>query len=282
MGTFSLAGKTALITGAGSGIGRAAAIASARRGAALALTDVDEHTLKTTVTEVETRGGTVVAYAAFDISDHDSVLDFAARIHSEMASVDVIMNVAGIATWGRIEDLEHRHWRRTIDIDLMGPISILEAFVPPMIRAGRGGQIANVSSAAGLFGLPIHAPYSAAKFGLRGLSEVLRFDLEHHDIGVSLVCPGAVDTPLVGTVDVVGVSLENRRFAAMVKKFQRRAVTPESAAESMIRGIERRRHMVFTSSDVRLGHWAQRIFPIGYSTVMRVLNRRAMKLIDDS
>ena len=77
-----------------------------------------------------------------------------------------------------------------IDVNLIGPISVLECFVPPMIEAGRGGHLVNVSSAAGLFGLPWHAPYSASKFGLRGVSEVLRFDLRRHGIGVSLVCPG--------------------------------------------------------------------------------------------
>ena len=75
------------------------------------------------------------------------------------------MNVAGIAVWGTIQDLDHDQWRKTIEINLMGPISVLECFVPPMIEARRGGHIVNVSSAAGLFGLPWHAPYSATKFG---------------------------------------------------------------------------------------------------------------------
>src|SRR5699024_11740781 len=112
--------------------------------------------------------------------------------------------IAGISTWGTIDRLSHEHWRRTVDIDLMGPIHVMECFVPPMIEAGRGGQLVNVSSAAGLFGLPWHAPYSAAKFGLRGVSEVLRFDLKRHHIGVSLVCPGGVDTGLVNTLEVAG------------------------------------------------------------------------------
>src|SRR3546814_2885911 len=75
----------------------------------------------------------------------------------------------------------------------MGPIHVMEGFVPPMIAAGHGGHLVNVSSAAGLFGLPWHAAYSASKFGLRGISEVLRFDPARHGIGVSLVCPGGVD-----------------------------------------------------------------------------------------
>src|SRR5262249_35193278 len=142
---------------------------------------------------------------AFDISGVDEVRAFADAVHANHGSVDVVMNIAGIATWGPVERLSHEQWRRTVDIDLMGPIQVIECFVPEMIRGGRGGQIVNVSSAAGLLGLPWHAPYSAAKFGLRGVSEVLRFDLDRHNIGVTLVCPGGVDTPIVTSVDVAGI-----------------------------------------------------------------------------
>lgn len=280
--TFSLDGKLAVITGAGSGIGRAAALASARRGARLALTDIDAAMLESAASEVRQAGGDIVARSALDIADYDAVLEFARSVHSEAGSVDAIMNVAGISTWGRIQDLEHEHWRRTIEIDLMGPIHVLEAFVPEMVRAGRGGQIANVSSAAGLLGLPIHAPYSAAKFGLRGVSEVLRFDLERNGIGVSLVCPGAVNTQLVSTVDIVGISRDDPALNRMITKFQRHAVTPESAAESMLAGMERRKHLVYTSADVRLGYWAQRVFPFAYNLAMRGLNRRVMRLLEKS
>ena len=93
-------------------------------------------------------------------------------------------------------------------------LAVIEAFVPPMIAAGRGGHLVNVSSAAGLFGLPWHAAYSATKFGLRGVSEVLRFDLRPHGIRVSLVCPGAVSSPLVDSVRIVGVDREDPRVRA--------------------------------------------------------------------
>ncbi|MCW2770939.1 MAG: short chain dehydrogenase, partial [Aeromicrobium sp.] len=136
----------------------------------------------------------MVHHEAFDISDEDAVMAFAHRT-LEAGPVDVVMNVAGISTWGRIQDLRSEHWRTCVEVDLMGPIHIMSALVPAMIDAGNGGHVVNVSSAAGLLGLPLHAPYSAAKFGLRGVSEVLRFDLEQHGIGVTLVCPGAVRTP---------------------------------------------------------------------------------------
>src|ERR1700709_869335 len=126
----------------------------------------------------------------------------------------------------------------------MGPIHVIEELVPPMVDAGRGGPLVNVSSAAGLIGLPWHAPYSASKFGLRGVSEVLRFDLRKHGIGVSLVCPGAVKTPLVGTVDIVGVDRESLKMRKLVARFEKRAVTPERVAERIVNAIERNRYMV--------------------------------------
>ena len=273
MGIADLQGKRCLITGAASGIGRSTAIAAANQGAELFLTDRNGEGLERVAAEIRDAGGTVSHFATVDLVDHDAVVAFAAEVHAIAPSMDVVMNIAGISTWGKIEQLEHEHWRRTIDIDLMGPISVLECFVPPMIEARRGGHIVNVSSVAGLFGLPWHAPYSAAKFGLRGVSEVLRFDLRKNRIGVSLVCPGAVKTPLVGTVEIVGVDRDNPKMRKLIALFERRAVTPESVAEKIIEAIEKNRYMVFTSPDGRILHWLQRKFSPLYELVMRVMNR---------
>jgi NAD(P)-dependent dehydrogenase (short-subunit alcohol dehydrogenase family) len=274
-----LAGTTTVITGAGSGIGRATALLAAQRGARLVLTDVSPDTLAETVRLVGAAGGTVAHHEAFDVRDVDAVHAFADRTHSATGPVDVVMNVAGISTWGRIQDLGIEHWRRTVEIDLMGPIHVLAAFVPPMIEARKGGHVVNVSSAAGLFGLPIHAPYSAAKFGLRGVSEVLRFDLEPYRIGVTLVCPGAVDTPLVGTVDIVGVDREDPRVKRAVDSFSRHAVKPEKAAAAIVRGVEKGRYLVYTSRDIQALHLTQRYLPFVYTIIMRVFNQRARALL---
>ncbi|MBB4661529.1 SDR family oxidoreductase [Conexibacter arvalis] len=269
-----LRGRRCLITGAASGIGRATALAAAGRGAVLLLTDVNEEGLAETVARVARAGGTVAWSGAADLADHDAVVALAEEVHGAHGSVDVVMNVAGISVWGPIERLEHRHWRRTVDVSLMGPIHVLEQFVPPMIAAGRGGHVVNVSSAAGLFGLPWHAAYSAAKFGLRGVSEVLRFDLRRHRIGVSLVCPGGVRTPIVQTTEIVGVDRTKPAAAALVRQFERHAKSPEQVAERILDGIERDRYLVYTSADIRVGHLAQRLFPPAYELAMRLLNDR--------
>ncbi len=273
LGVRDLRGKRCLITGAASGIGRATAIAVAAQGAELFLTDRNGEGLEQVVAEIRGAGGTVGHFATVDLVDHEAVVAFAAEVHAIAPSMDIVMNIAGISTWGKIEQLEHEHWRRTIEIDLIGPISVLECFVPPMIEARRGGHIVNVASVAGLFGLPWHAPYSAAKFGLRGVSEVLRFDLRKNRIGVSLVCPGAVKTPLVGTVDIVGVDRDSPKMRRLIALFERRAVSPEKVAEKILEGVEKNRYMVFTSPDGRFLHWLQRKFSPPYELLMRVMNR---------
>ena len=162
----------------------------------------------------------------------------------------------------------------------MGPIHVIECFVPAMIRAGRGGQIANVSSAAGLLGLPWHAPYSAAKFGLRGVSEVLRFDLRRHDIGVTLVCPGGVDTPITESVDIAGVEPGAAADGEFGRRFRKHAKSADHAAECILDGIVRNRYLVYTSADIRALHLVQRVFPPAYEALMRVANRRVVSELE--
>ncbi|QFG25225.1 SDR family oxidoreductase [Actinomadura sp. WMMB 499] len=268
-----LEGRTCLITGAAGGLGRSMALAAAARGADLVLTDLDADGLSRTADEVRDAGGTVRFAEPADVTDRDAVDDLARRALAATGGVDVVMNVAGVSVWGSVDRLEHRHWRRMIDVNLMGPVHVIEAFVPPMIAAGRGGHLVNVSSAAGLFGLPWHAAYSASKFGLRGVSEVLRFDLRRHRIGVSLVCPGAVDTPLVQSVDLVGIDRDTPTARRMVRLFSRHAVSPDRAARTVLRGVERDRYLIFTSADIRIGHLAQRLCPPLYEAAMHAMNR---------
>ncbi|MTE15497.1 SDR family oxidoreductase [Nocardia aurantiaca] len=267
-----LNGKKTLITGAASGIGRATALAASRKGARLVLTDVNAEGLDATVESIRTGGGTVEVSEALDISDYEAVTAFAEKVHEDLGSLDVVMNIAGVSTWGTVENLEHRHWKRMVDVNLMGPIHVIENFVPPMIEAKRGGALVNVSSAAGLLAFPWHAAYSASKFGLRGVSEVLRFELERHDIGVHLVVPGAVDTPLVQTVDIVGVNRDDPRIQAWIKRFRRHAKSPDEVAVTILRGVEKGTYLIHTQFDIRFGYWWARKFAWPYEFAMRRAN----------
>ncbi|MGV9711671.1 SDR family oxidoreductase [Gordonia sp. NPDC003424] len=268
----SLRSRTVLITGAASGMGRATALAAAAEGADLVLTDLRAAPLDAVVEEITASGGNVVYHQAGDISDYDWVRSFANQVDLEVGVMDVVMNIAGVSVWGTVDNLEHRHWRSMVDVNLMGPIHVIECFVPQMIHRGRGGHLVNVSSAAGLLAFPWHAAYSASKYGLRGVSDVLRFDLRQHDIGVSLVCPGAVNTPLVDTVDIVGVNRADPHVTAQVKRFHSIAVSPEKAAAAILKGVRKNRYMVYTSFDVRFGYWWARKFALPYEIVMRLLN----------
>jgi NAD(P)-dependent dehydrogenase (short-subunit alcohol dehydrogenase family) len=265
-------GKRCFVTGAASGIGRATALRLAAQGAELYLTDRDADGLAQTVSDAEALGARVPEHRTLDISDYDQVAAFAADIHARHPSMDVVLNIAGVSAWGTVDRLSHEQWSRMVSINLMGPIHVIESFVPAMVAAGRGGRVANVSSAAGLVALPWHAAYSASKFGLRGLSEVLRFDLARHRIGVSVVVPGAVKTPLVNTVEIAGVDREDPNVSRWVDRFSGHAISSEKAAEKILAGVAKNRYLIYTSPDIRALYAFKRLAWWPYSVAMRQVN----------
>lgn len=276
----TLNNQLCFITGAASGIGKATAEAAAREGARLVLTDINAKALNAVCDAISAEGGQVLAQRALDIADFDAVQDFCLDVLKQHGTPNIIMNIAGIAIWGDITKLQHQHWRSVIDVNLMGPIHVMECLVPAMVDAGNGGHIVNVASAAGLFALPWHSAYSASKFGLRGLSEVLRFDLKRHHIKVHVVCPGAVNTGLVKAVKIVGIDQDDPDVVAMREQFQRHSISPETAADAILKGIKKNRFIVYTSSDIRLGYWFKRKFALPYEVVISSIAKRMFKLAD--
>ncbi|AYE94978.1 short chain dehydrogenase [Mycobacterium paragordonae] len=270
--TEYFAGKRCFVTGAASGIGRATALRLAAHGAELYLTDRDGDGLAQTVADARSLGAQVPAHRVLDISKYDEVAAFAADIHAGHSSMDVVLNIAGVSAWGTVDRLSHAQWEKMISINLMGPIHVIESFVPQMIAARRGGHVVNVSSAAGIVALPWHAAYSASKYGLRGLSEVLRFDLARHRIAVSVVVPGAVKTPLVNTVEIAGVDREDPHVARWVDRFSGHAVSPERAAEKILAGVAKKRYLIYTSQDIRALYAFKRLAWWPYSVAMRRVN----------
>jgi NAD(P)-dependent dehydrogenase (short-subunit alcohol dehydrogenase family) len=265
-------GRRCFLTGAASGIGRATALKLAAEGAELYLTDRDAEGLEQTVSDARALGAQVPEHRALDIADFDEVAQFAADIHTNHPAMDVVMNIAGVSAWGTVDQLTHEHWKSMISINLMGPIHVIETFVPPMMAAGRGGHLVNVSSAAGLVALPWHSAYSASKYGLRGLSEVLRFDLARHRIGVSVVVPGAVKTPMVQTVQIAGVDRDNPRVSRWVDRFSKHAVSAETVADKILAGVQKNRYLIHTSVDIRALYLFKRTMWWPYSVAMQRAN----------
>jgi len=265
---MEIRGKKALITGAASGIGRATALAMAERGARLFLTDINAEGLEGTRRELEARGGEVCLTRPLDISDYEAVKRMAEEIHAGFGSLDILANVAGVALFSQVEDMTHEQWRRVVDVNLWGPYHGIECFVPEMVRAGRGGHVLTVSSTAGIIGLPWHVVYAGTKHALVGSSEVLRYDLRKHGIGVTVVLPGAVNTGLVQTTVI---NADEDACERGRRLFARHAIAPEKVADLIIKAIEKNKYMVITSLDIKLLFLLKRVCPPVYDLVMRFM-----------
>lgn len=269
----------AVVTGAASGIGREVALQLAERGYAVAISDRDEEGLATTANDITSRGGTVADQRTVDVTDVEAVKAWADDVVATHGAPDQVHHVAGIAIWGDVRTMPHEKWQRVIDVNLMGSVHMVEAFAPklmesqPVRRRRRDRRkFVFVSSAAGIIGLPWHAAYSASKGGVLGMCEVLRFDLAPYGVDVHAVAPGAVDTPLVRTIDIHGVDRSKKRIQKATALFQGHAVTPAKAAQKILKGVDKGKYLINTSPDIPVARWAQVNAPWAYKGAMKALN----------
>ena len=194
METFE--GRAAVITGGASGIGFACAQEFTRRGARVVLADIDQSALDQAVEQLRS-GGAEAHGVTCDVTKLDSVERLADEAFRLLGGVNLVFNNAGIAYAGPISDVTHGDWRWVIDVDLWGPIHGVEAFLPRLIEQGGDRHIMFTSSFAGMVGNAGLGPYSVAKFGVVALAEGLARELKGAGIGVSVLCPMIVDTPLI-------------------------------------------------------------------------------------
>ncbi len=193
---YSFRGKHAIVTGAGSGIGKELALALGRAGARVWVTDIEAARVDEVVGELKGLGSDA-AGSTVDHSDYEAVTELRDKFIEDWGHVDVICSNAGVGMGGRVEELTIEDWRWLVGINVWGSIYMTHLFVPGMIEAGRGGRILITASALGLQGAPATAPYTMSKFGMVGLAEALRIELGQHDIGVSALCPGIIATNIV-------------------------------------------------------------------------------------
>jgi NAD(P)-dependent dehydrogenase (short-subunit alcohol dehydrogenase family) len=255
-----LSGHWALVTGAGSGIGRASAFAFGERGASLAICDIAEDGLAETSERLRALGRDVIAERV-DVADADAMERFAALVHARIPAVDLLMNNAGVAVGARFLDTPLDEWRRIVDINLMGVVHGCRSFVPKMVERGAGGHVINVASAAGYAAAQMLNAYSTTKFAVVGLSEALRDELAPHAIGVTAVCPGLIDTPITRAARLFGVADEERLRERLVEGYRRRGYGPERVATKVLKAVQRNRAVAPIAAEAWLLYWLKRFTP---------------------
>jgi NAD(P)-dependent dehydrogenase (short-subunit alcohol dehydrogenase family) len=251
-------GKLALITGAGSGIGRETALLCARRGAKLALCDIDEAGLAATVAEARILGHDVLSHRV-DVADRAQMQAFAAAVHERVSAVDLLINNAGVGLGAVFLETPLEDWDWIVQINLMGVVNGCRMFVPAMVDRARGGHVVNLSSAAGYFPNPALAAYSTTKFAVLGLSEALRVELRPLGIGVTAVCPGLINTPITRTSRLRG-SAESQR-ERLVRLYERRNYGPDRVARRILGAVQRDRAVMPVTAEAWGMWWLARFAP---------------------
>jgi NADP-dependent 3-hydroxy acid dehydrogenase YdfG len=246
-----LRGKVALVTGASSGIGEAIAVALAQAGAILLLCARDAERLEHVRQRCVALGAQASVHIA-DVADEAQMQALADTVHAGHPAVDILVNNAGVVMGGFCWEVEPADWRRLHEINVMGVVHGIRAFVPMMIKSGGGGHIVNMASVSGFVGAPGMATYSASKFAVVGLSESLRADLHRHRIGVSAVCPGFVKTPIQSKVKLVGALDTPRGRARVDRDFSRTTLLPEEVARRSLQAIRRNESVVGVGREARI------------------------------
>lgn len=261
-----LEGRTAVVTGAAGGIGRAISVSLARRRCHLALADIDEDGMAGTA-ELLRGYGVRVSRHRLDVADRAAVADLPALVAAEHKGVDLLVNNAGVAVGGTFEQVSEEDFEWLFEINFWGVVRMTRAFLPSL-RASGDARIVNLSSVFGLVAPPEQAAYAASKFAVRGFSEALRHELEGSGVGVTVVHPGGVATSIADKSRVpTGVSAED--VARRREKFRKLLrLPPEVAGEIIVRGVERRKARVLVGSDARLLSVIARVLPVSYWKVL--------------
>lgn len=271
------AGKVCVVTGAGSGIGQALAIALGRSGAKLAISDVDTEGLAVTEERLRTMGAEVKA-DRLDVTEREAFLLYADEVKAHFGKVNQIYNNAGIGFYGDIEITQLKEIKRVMDIDYWGVVHGTKAFLPYLIASG-DGHVVNVSSAFGLFAVPGQAAYNSAKFAVRGFTEALNQELTlaRQPVRVSTVFPGGVPSAFVNNLTLAEALPEFDAASTFDKPLW--STSPEKAAQVILKGVRKKRSRILVGPDTKLLDFLVRMTGSGYQFVVPRVGRLFMKPI---
>ncbi len=268
----TLADKVVVITGAGSGIGRALAVDCAARGSLLALSDVDEAGLAATVGLAEAAGAREVHATRLDVADREAFTAYAAAVAEHFGRVNVVVNNAGVALTGDVAELSYEDMQWIIDINFWGVVHGTKEFLPHLIASG-DGHVVNLSSLFGLISVPGQSLYNATKYAVRGFSEALREEMlvHGHPVGVTVVHPGGIKTAIARNSRAAD-GLDQPATAALFDQKLAR-MTPERAARIIVRAVLRGRARCLVGLDAHALHHFARLTGSRYQDVVATVSR---------
>lgn len=266
-------GKVVVVTGAGSGIGRELAREAARRGARLALSDIDADGLAETVRLARADGATDVRSDRLDVAEQAAVAEYAGRVAEHFGVVNLVVNNAGIAFTGSVEQSSYKDIARIMDVDYWGVVHGTKEFLPHLIASG-DGHVINISSLFGILAVPGQAAYNSAKFAVRGFTEALRMEMAiaKHPVKVTTVHPGGIKTAIARNATVA----EGLDQGSLAETFDTKLAktTPEKAAQIILDGVAKNKARVLVGLDAKVIDGLVRLTGSGYQRGLIALASR--------
>jgi NADP-dependent 3-hydroxy acid dehydrogenase YdfG len=268
------AGKVAVVTGAGSGIGQALAIELARSGAKVAISDVNTEGLAQTAERLQAIGASVKS-DRLDVTEREAFLAYADEVNEHFGKVNQIYNNAGIAYTGDIEISQFKDIERVMDVDFWGVVNGTKAFLPHLIASG-DGHVVNISSIFGLFSVPGQSAYNSAKFAVRGFTEALRQEmaLAGHPVKVTTVHPGGIKTAIARNA----TAAEGVDVTELAEFFDKRlaSTSPQRAARIILEAVRKNKARVLVGPDAKALDLIVRATGSGYQRLFAAVLGRIM------